>query len=50
MFIETIRSDGLAHLSYLVGSEGEAAVIDRRRDGAVYTEFCLFRNCRRLCM
>jgi len=28
MFIEKIKSDGLAHLSYLVSSNGDAAVID----------------------
>jgi len=46
MFIETIRSDGLAHLSYLVGSKGEAAVIDPRRDCEVYTELARSRDHR----
>jgi hypothetical protein len=31
MFVETITSPGLAHLSYVVGDGGEAAVIDPRR-------------------
>ena len=37
---ETVRTDGLAHLSYLVGdrSSGHAAVIDPRRDVDVYLE------------
>lgn len=36
MFFETIRSEGLAHQSYLVGGDGAAAVIDPRRDCSVY--------------
>jgi hydroxyacylglutathione hydrolase len=37
---ETVRTDGLAHLSYLIGdrSVGRAAVIDPRRDVEVYLE------------
>ncbi len=38
MFLEIIRSEGLAHQSYLVGGNGEAAVIDPRRDGDVYLD------------
>jgi hydroxyacylglutathione hydrolase len=38
MIFEKIVSEGLAHNSYLIGSAGEAAVIDPRRDCAVYTE------------
>lgn len=38
MFFEIIRSEGLAHQSYLVGGNGEAAVIDPRRDCGVYLE------------
>ncbi len=36
MILEKIRSEGLAHLSYLIGSGSEAAVIDPRRDVDVY--------------
>jgi hydroxyacylglutathione hydrolase len=38
--LETVRTDGLAHLSYLIGdrSSGRAAVIDPRRDVEVYLE------------
>jgi hydroxyacylglutathione hydrolase len=38
--LETIRTEGLAHLSYLIGdrSSGRAAVIDPRRDVDVYLE------------
>lgn len=37
---ETVRTDGLAHLSYLIGdrSTGQAAVIDPRRDVEIYLE------------
>ena len=52
MFLEKIRSKGLSHLSYLIGHQGRAAVIDPRRDVRVYVEqmekknpFCT--NCRR---
>jgi hydroxyacylglutathione hydrolase len=36
MRITTVRSEGLAQLSYFVSSEGEAMVIDPRRDVDVY--------------
>ncbi len=36
MFLEKVKSPGLAHLSYIVGHGGQAAVIDPRRDCAVY--------------
>jgi hypothetical protein len=38
--LETVRTDGLAHLSYLIGdrARGHAAVIDPRRDVDVYVE------------
>lgn len=38
MFVETIKTDGLAQLSYVVGDGIEAAVIDPRRDIAIYEE------------
>lgn len=38
MFIEKIKSDGLAHLSYLVGDGAQACVIDPRRDCDIYVE------------
>lgn len=38
MFIETIKTNGLAHLSYVVGDGIAAAVIDPRRDIGVYEE------------
>lgn len=36
MFIEMIKTEGLAHLSYVVGDGRVAAVIDPRRDVAIY--------------
>src|SRR5262245_20670372 len=40
VIFETVRTDGLAHLSYLIGdwSSGRAAVIDPRRDVDVYLD------------
>jgi hydroxyacylglutathione hydrolase len=38
MFLENIKSEGLAHLSYIIGHQGRAAVIDPRRDCRVYVE------------
>jgi hydroxyacylglutathione hydrolase len=40
VILETVRTNGLAHLSYLIGdrSSGQAAVIDPRRDVDVYLE------------
>jgi len=36
MIFERIRSEGIAHNSYLIGSENDAAVIDPRRDCQIY--------------
>ena len=38
MFLETVPTEGLGHLSYVFGAEGEAAVVDPRRDCAVYED------------
>ncbi|MDO8473346.1 MAG: MBL fold metallo-hydrolase, partial [Dehalococcoidia bacterium] len=38
MILERIRSEGLAHNSYLIGSRGQAFVIDPRRDCDVYLD------------
>ncbi|MEG3056506.1 MAG: hypothetical protein RQM90_10775 [Methanoculleus sp.] len=37
MFFEKVKSDILAHNSYVVEADGEMAVIDPRRDCLVYT-------------
>ncbi len=38
MFIEAVHSEGLAHISYIVGHRGKAAVIDPRRDCGIYLD------------
>jgi hydroxyacylglutathione hydrolase len=38
MIFERIKSEGIAHNSYLIGSENDAAVIDPRRDCQVYMD------------
>ena len=38
MLFERIESEGLAHYSYLIGDQGEAVVIDPRRDCGVYVD------------
>jgi hydroxyacylglutathione hydrolase len=38
MFLEKIKSPGIAHLSYILGDGMEAVVIDPRRDAEVYLE------------
>ena len=36
MIFERVKSEGIAHISYLVGSSSEAVVIDPRRDCQIY--------------
>lgn len=38
MLLEKIKTPGLSHLSYIVGSGGQAAVIDPRRDCTIYVD------------
>jgi hydroxyacylglutathione hydrolase len=38
MFIKKIKSQGLSHNSYFIGSENEAVVIDPRRDCQIYID------------
>ena len=38
MIFERVKSEGLAHFSYFIGSEKEAAVIDPRRDCQIYID------------
>jgi hydroxyacylglutathione hydrolase len=44
MIFEKVKSDGLAHISYLLGSERGAAVIDPRRDCEIYLEIARENN------
>lgn len=46
MFLKTIRSEGLAHLSYILGDGTEAAVVDPRRDVDVYVEIAAQQGMR----
>lgn len=46
MFVEKIKSEGLAHLSWVIGSDGRSAVIDPRRDCDVYVEIAAQNGCR----
>jgi hydroxyacylglutathione hydrolase len=39
LFFERVKSEGLAHFSYFVGSGKEAVVIDPRRDCQIYVDF-----------
>ncbi len=38
MFMKTVYTQGVAHLSYVLGDDGRAAVIDPRRDVGVYLD------------
>ena len=38
MFVEKIKSEGIAHLSYILGDGKEAIVIDPRRDCRIYAD------------
>jgi hydroxyacylglutathione hydrolase len=46
MIIEKITSPGIAHHSYFIGSNGEAAVIDPRRDCDIYLDIARSRDMR----
>ncbi|MGM0679884.1 MAG: MBL fold metallo-hydrolase [Pseudomonadota bacterium] len=50
MFLEKIKSPGLAHLSYIIGANGLAAVIDPRRDVEIYEEIAAANNVRINCV
>jgi hydroxyacylglutathione hydrolase len=44
VLFERIMAEGLAHNSYLIASEGEAAVIDPRRDCGIYLDIAQSRG------
>jgi hydroxyacylglutathione hydrolase len=44
MIFERIKSAGIAHNSYLIGSGSDAAIIDPRRDCQVYVDFAQDRG------
>ncbi len=45
MFIEKVRSEGLAQLSWVIGNDGRAAVVDPRRDCDVYVDIAAQNGC-----
>jgi hydroxyacylglutathione hydrolase len=47
MIFLRVKSEGLAHLSYFIGSGGEALVVDPRRDVGVYVDAAR-QNCMRI--
>jgi hydroxyacylglutathione hydrolase len=44
MILEKITSEGLAHHSYILGSDSEAVIIDPRRDIDIYLDFLRRKN------
>ncbi len=44
MIFEKVKSEGIAHNSYFVGSAGEAAVVDPRRDCDIYLNLSQAHN------
>ncbi len=46
MFLKRVRSEGLAHISYFLESDGEAAVIDPRRDVDDYLKLAKEKDAR----
>jgi len=46
MIFHRVKSEGIAHNSYLIGSENDAAVIDPRRDCQVYVEMAQQKGLR----
>ena len=46
MFLEKIKSEGIAQLSYIVGNGSEAAVIDPRRDYQIYLDTAVAQGMR----
>jgi len=50
MFLKRIKSEGLAHLSYIIGDGDEAAVIDPRRDCQIYIDIAAQHETRISCI
>jgi hydroxyacylglutathione hydrolase len=46
VFIEVVKSDGLAHLSYLLGYGRQCVVVDPRRDVSIYMDVAAGRGAR----
>ncbi len=46
MFLKKVKSEGIAHLSYMLGDGAEAVVIDPRRDCEVYADIAARQGAR----
>ena len=46
MIIEKVKTDGLAHLSYLIADGDQAVVIDPRRDTRIYEQLATEHGCQ----
>ncbi|MFP2930095.1 MBL fold metallo-hydrolase [Pyxidicoccus sp. 3LG] len=46
MFFQALKTPGIAHVSYILGSDGDALVVDPRRDVDVYLEVLQARGLR----
>lgn len=45
LFLDTVHSPGLSHISYMIGHRGQAAVIDARRDVGAYLDLARQHSC-----
>lgn len=45
MFLQAVKTPGLAHLSYIAGDGGKACVVDPRRDCELYIDIARQNNC-----
>jgi hydroxyacylglutathione hydrolase len=45
MLFERVETPGLAHVAYVIGDQGEAAVVDPRRDVERYLEVARRNGC-----
>jgi hydroxyacylglutathione hydrolase len=50
MFVHRVKTEGLAHLSYVIGDGGQAAVIDPRRDCRIYQEIAYKQGAQITCI
>lgn len=50
MFIESVKTPGIAHLSYVIGNAGEACVIDPQLDSDTYLNIAGNHGCRITCI
>lgn len=46
MFLQTVKTEGLAHMSYILGDANQAVVIDPSRDYDIYVDLADEEECR----